>query len=90
MPRAVLGQCRDCGAGPDAPCMGDVTVALELARALAGPICDQCPGDGFCNGCRGAGRVLVWALANSAPRPACGGSGKCPECDGTRWTTAHD
>ncbi len=83
MPRDVLGHCRDCGAGPEDPCMCDITVALDLARALAGLVCEECTGDGFCNGCRGDGRVLVRALGSSATCADCGGSGNCPECDGT-------
>ena len=76
MPRDVLGSCRACGAGPEDPCMCD-------AMIVAPAICEECTGDGFCNGCRGDGRVLVRALGSSATCPDCGGSGSCPECDGT-------
>ena len=57
MPRDVLGHCRDCGAGPEDPCMCDVKVALDLARAIAGHVCEECTGDGFCFTCGGDGQL---------------------------------
>ncbi len=89
MPRDIHGYCRTCGAGPEDPCMCDITAALDLARALAGLVCEKCTGVGFCPGCRGDGRVLVRALGNPATCPDCGGSGNCPACDGTGRIAAH-
>ena len=82
MPRDVLGYCRSCGAGPDDPCI--CTGAHDGFEAeLETAPCDECHGDGFCNGCAGDGRLLVRALGASATCYDCGGSGNCPECDGT-------
>ena len=82
MSRNIFGYCRFCGADPDNPCRcasADAGLEAELATA----ICDECHGDGFCNGCAGDGRVLVRALGASATCDDCAGSGNCAECDGT-------
>ena len=77
MPRDVLGPCRDCGAGPEDPCMCDAVI-------VAPAICEEC------TGCQGDGRVLVRPLGSSATSPDCDGSGLCPACDGTGRMAGYD
>lgn len=49
--------------------------------------CDECAGDGRCNGCLGTGWVAVFDRSElfepmNDVCPDCDGDGKCPICEG--------